>query len=239
MPALTEADRIRHEYARRARRIPADFYALTRPANLFAEQQKTHRLLQLLRNEALLPLERLEILDVGCGDGWQLLQFEHWGARPEKLAGIDLIQSRVNHACARFAGCGPGAGPRLQVGDASNLPWPSASFDVTYQGTVFSSVLDSGMKRAMAREIVRVLRPGGTLIWYDFLFDNPANQAVRGIGAHEIRALFPDCSVRLKRITLAPPVARRLVPITWIGSALLERMTLLNTHYLGVIRKPS
>ena len=195
--------------------------------------------MRLLRQEKLLPLDRLEILDVGCGDGWQLLQFEHWGARPEKLAGIDLIQARVNRACARFAGCAPGAGPPLQVGDASNLPWPSASFDVTYQGTVFSSVLDPDMKRAMAREIVRVLRPGGTLIWYDFFFDNPANPAVRGIGAREIRALFPDCAVRLQRVTLAPPLARRLVPVTWIGSVLLERMALLNTHYLGVIRKPS
>ena len=239
MPALTEADRIRHEYARRARELPADFYALTRPANLFADQQKTRRLLQLLGNEDLLPLERLEILDVGCGDGWQLQQFEHWGARPEKLAGVDLIESRVNRARARFAGCAPGSGPRLQAGDASNLPWPSASFDVTYQGTVFSSVLDPDMKRAMAREIVRVLRPGGTLIWYDFFFDNPANPAVRGIGAHEIRALFADCTVRLQRVTLAPPLARRLVPVTWIGSVLLERMALLNTHYLGVIRKPS
>ena len=195
--------------------------------------------MRLLRQEELLPLDRLEILDVGCGDGWQLLQFENWGARPEKLAGIDLIQARVNRACARFAGCAPGAGPRLQVGDASNLPWPSASFDLTYQGTVFSSVLDPDMKRAMAREIVRVLRPGGTLIWYDFFFDNPANPAVRGIGAPEIRALFPDCAVRLQRVTLAPPLARRLVPVTWIGSVLLERMALLNTHYMGVIRKPS
>jgi hypothetical protein len=75
------------------------------------------------------------------------------------------------------------------------------------------------------------------LIWYDFLFNNPKNPHVRGIGAREIRSLFPGCAVTLKRITLAPPIARRLVPITWIGSLILERLFIFNTHYLGIIRK--
>jgi ubiquinone/menaquinone biosynthesis C-methylase UbiE len=227
-----EAERIRVEYDRRARALPQDFYALTRPANLFADQQKTRALLQALSREQLLPLAGRRILDVGCGDGQQLLQFESWGARAGDLAGIELIQSRFDRAAARLAG-----GPDVRVGDASALPWPDASFDLVHQSTVFTSILDAGMKRAIAGEILRVLKPGGVLIWYDFFVNNPANPAVRGIGAGEIRSLFPRCDIRLTRTTLAPPIARRLVPLTWMGALALERLSVLNTHYLGVIRR--
>jgi hypothetical protein len=102
-----------------------------------------------------------------------------------------------------------------------------------------TSILDDGMKKAVAIEMLRVLKPAGIILWYDFLFNNPKNPQVRGIGAREIRALFPDCLVTLRRITLAPPIARRLVPVTWIGALLLEKITFLNTHYLGIIRKLS
>ncbi len=237
-PITPEAERIRHEYARREQILPPGFYAVTKPANLFADQQRTRRLLQLLRDERLLPLDGRAILDIGCGDGWQLAQFERWGARAEQLAGIDLIPSRVERAAMRFAGPAHHEAPQLRVGDASDLPWPAECFDLAHQSTVFSSILDVSMKQAVAREIVRVLKPGGVLIWYDFFVDNPANPAVRGIGAHEIRALFPTCAVRLQRATLAPPLARRCVPMTWLGSLLLEQIGLLNTHYLGLIRKP-
>jgi hypothetical protein len=40
-------------------------------------------------------------------------------------------------------------------------------------------------------------------------------------------------------VTLAPPIARRLVPVSWLAAAALERLVVFNTHYLGVIRKPA
>jgi ubiquinone/menaquinone biosynthesis C-methylase UbiE len=235
--ATNEVDRIRAEYDRRERTVPADFYALTSPANLFAEQQRTRWLLHAVASERLLPLNGRRILDIGCGDGYQLLQFETWGARAEDLAGIELIQSRLERAAARFAASAHGNGPQLRMGDASVLPWPDSTFDVAHQSTVFTSILDPGMKQAIAREIVRVLKPRGVLLWYDFFVNNPANPAVRGIGAAEVRSLFPGCDVRLRRITLAPPISRRLVPLTWLGALILERLAVLNAFYLGVIRK--
>jgi hypothetical protein len=117
------------------------------------------------------------------------------------------------------------------------MPWPDTAFDIIHQSTVFTSLLDQGTKKAVATEMLRVLKPKGVILWYDFFYNNPKNPHVRGVGAQEIRALFPGCSVRLKKITLAPPIARRLVPFTWIGALLLEKIALLNTHYLGIIRK--
>jgi ubiquinone/menaquinone biosynthesis C-methylase UbiE len=236
----TEVQRIRDEYARRDQCIPRDRYSLGLPANLFARQQKSRLLLKLLRDEGVAPLEGKRILDVGCGDGQQLLDLVSWGAERAQLAGIDLLEDRVARASTRLGGGSNqgGAGPDLRAGDASRLPWPDESFDIAHQSTVFTSIIDVGMKRAVAREIVRVLKPGGVLIWYDFLFNNPRNSQVRGIGAREIRSLFPGCAIRLSRTTLAPPIARNLVPITWIGALVVEKLGLLNTHYLAIIRRP-
>jgi hypothetical protein len=82
----------------------------------------------------------------------------------------------------------------------------------------------------------RVLKPDGAILWYDFSYNNPRNPAVRKVSANEIKALFTDCDVDLARVSLAPPIARRLVERSWLAASVLERLKLLNTHYFGVIR---
>jgi len=235
-----EAERIRAEYASRDQRLPTDWYSLTRPAILFACQQRARSLMTALQEEGFTPLDGKKILDVGCGEGQQLVDLVSWGAEPSHLFGIDLIAARVDRASRRLGrreGEG-GRGPDLRVGDASHLPWAPETFDIAHQNTVFTSILADDMRKNVALEILRVLKPGGVLMWYDFLYNNPQNRNVRGIRRREIQSLFPGCDLRLQRITLAPPIARRLVPITWVGSLLLEKLIVLNTHYLAVIRKP-
>jgi hypothetical protein len=75
------------------------------------------------------------------------------------------------------------------------------------------------------------------ILWYDFWL-NPTNKQTRGIRPPEIRRLFPGCGFEFHRITLAPPLARRIVPISWLLAALLEKLKLLNTHYLVAIQHP-
>jgi ubiquinone/menaquinone biosynthesis C-methylase UbiE len=235
---VSEVDRIRAEYASRDQRLPGDLYSIHHPYNLFALQQKNRLLLRLLADHGLTPLEGRRILDIGCGDGHHLLEFLIWGATRSSLAGIDLLEARVARARERLGAREPAAaGPDLRAGDASRLPWPDETFDIVHQGTVFTSIVDPEMKQAVAREMTRVLKPDGVVIWYDFLFNNPKNRNVRGVAAAEIRRLFPGCQVELRRVTLAPPIGRRSVAVSWIGSLLLEKIKVLNTHYLGLIRK--
>ena len=52
-----------------------------------------------------------------------------------------------------------------------------------------------------------------------------------------IRALFPGCAFDFRRITLAPPLARRLVPFSWLLAYLLEKLKIFNSHYLVAIQK--
>ena len=228
-----EISRIISEYKRRERELPPDYYGWQRPANLFLHLSTVAACVRELTRARLFPLTGLRVLDVGCGRGSWLLEFCQWGAFPEDLAGIDLDDNRIAEA-RRYL---PTAD--LRVGDARHLPWPDARFDLVTQFMVFTSILHQGVKRKIASEMRRVLKPGGVILWYDFRYDNPRNPHVRGIGAREIRSLFPGCTVRLRRVTLAPPIARRLVPFSWTVAYLVEKLPLLRTHYLGVIYKSS
>jgi ubiquinone/menaquinone biosynthesis C-methylase UbiE len=174
----------------------------------------------------------LRLLDVGCGAGGELLRWLSYGCLPANCAGIDLLPERI--AQARL--CLPTA-TDLRQGDASQLPYPNTEFDIVTQLTVFTSILDKELRHAIAAEMLRVLKPKGIIIWYDFWL-NPTNPQTCGIRPTEIRKLFPGCQYEFHRITLAPPITRRLAPISWLLCHLLEQIKLLNSHYLVAIRKP-
>jgi len=229
---VTEVNRIRNAYRRRHSRIPTDRYSLWNDAALRALHQRERFILLLLRRYQLTNLSGTFVLDIGCGDGRLLQRFVDYGASPQNLYGIDLIPERVKRA--QFLN----PGIAFLCGSADELPFPNQSFDIVAQSTVFTSILDQEIKRNVACEMLRVLKPDGIVLWYDYHMDNPQNSDVRGVGRKEIYRLFPACKIDLKRATLAPPLARRLVPHSWILAYLLEKIPLLCTHYIGVIRKP-
>lgn len=228
--ASREGARMLAENVRREKELPADFYSLTKPANLFTRHGQERALLWALQQAGSLPLAGKRVLEVGCGTGQWFCAFENFGARQNDLAGIEIDASRLTQAKERY----PHAD--LHLGDATSLPWPDASFQLVWQSTVFTSILDDDTRTTLAREMVRVLAPGGAIVWYDFSYDNPRNPHVRGVGRNSIRALFPACRVTTRRVTLAPPLARRLVPhCRWLA-VLLENALFLNTHLIGVIQ---
>lgn len=226
-----EAERVRAVYARRAAQGADGRYALTEPANLYLFQRRERALVDLLRRERLLPLAGRRILDIGCGDGGMMRDLQRLGAEPRYLTGVDLLPERV--AAARQAN--PAIG--VALGDATRLPWRGAAFDMVLLFTVVSSILDDHVRRAVAAEALRVLRPGGAVIWYDFIW-NPLNRDTRGVRLAELRALFAGCDVDARRVTLAPPIGRRAARRSFTLAAALETIPLLRTHYLAAITKP-
>lgn len=230
-PRKQELDRIRDEYQRREREIGSDFYSMQRPSNLFVRHGQERALLRALESSKCLPLEGKRILEVGCGRGQWFVTFECLGANRDRLAGIELDAERGQACAERF----PLAD--IRIGDAATLPWEDGTFDIVFQSTVFTSVLDSELKATLAKEMLRVKKAGGILLWYDFHCNNPRNANVKGIGRHEISQLFPDCDIWLRRATLAPPIIRKLVPISWTFAALMESLSFLNTHLIGHIKE--
>ena len=224
-----EESRIRAAYARRE---DGDRYSLFQPGTLFIAQQIERRILSSLKRYGFSGLPTKKILEVGCGSGHWLRQFVTWGARPENVYGVDLLPERLINA---RSSCSPAI--RLQCGSAAELPFAAGTFDLVFQSTVFTSILDPDLKRRAAAEMIRVVTQDGIILWYDYRVNNPWNRDVRGVKRSEIKKLFPDCRMELQRMTLLPPLARWLAPYSILGCFALEKLPLLRTHYLGVIRK--
>jgi ubiquinone/menaquinone biosynthesis C-methylase UbiE len=190
--------------------------------------------MSLLSQHGLLPLSDKKILEVGCGTGRWLRDLIAWGADPAKLHGVELLEASA--ARARRL-CPPQV--TIECGNAAQLPAPVESFDMVLQAGLFSSVFDYAVKHAIATEMLRVLRPGGIVLWYDFCLTNPQNPYVQPVSDGEIGRLFPTCRLELHRVSLATPMVRLLAPRSPRACAVLSRVSALCTHYLGVLRKPA
>jgi hypothetical protein len=60
---------------------------------------------------------------------------------------------------------------------------------------------------------------------------------VRAIHPREVQALFPEGGFTGRRVTLAPPLTRRVIRWSWLVCELLERIPWLRSHDLMLIRK--
>jgi ubiquinone/menaquinone biosynthesis C-methylase UbiE len=187
----------------------------------------------MLHGAGVFPRPGDRCLEVGFGrQGW-LGSLISWGVREMDLSGIELNAQRMKaaHDVLPLAD--------LRLGDASALPWDNRTFSLVIVSTVFTSILDRDVRQWVAEEITRVLVPGGALLWYDFAYNNPRNPHVRGIKRREIQRLFPTLRGHVRRTTLAPPLARRIVPVSRTLALALEAIPLLRTHLMGVLLKPS
>ena len=225
-----EADRVRAAYARRDRLGLDSRYAFWDPANLFIFQSRERSLLRILRRSPGLPLAGQRILDAGCGDGALLRDLQRFGARPQDLSGLDLLEERIQRA----RDLTPGAS--IEPGDAQAMPYADASFDLILGFTLLSSVGNTATLARVASELARVARPGGLLVIYDF-WTNPFNRDVRPLHRKTLKRLFPDKQVEFLGVTLVPPLVRLLsrVPGGWFACTGLEMVPFLRTHYLAAI----
>jgi ubiquinone/menaquinone biosynthesis C-methylase UbiE len=228
--ARAEETRIRAAYTKREGDDAR--YSWHNPGYQFMVQQRERRVLALLRRHGFAALESKKILEVGCGTGQWLRDFVKWGARPENVTGIDLLPQRLSKA-RRL--CPPAV--RIECASAATLPFSDGTFDLVLQSTMFTSILDPDLRRRIAAEMMRAVKAEGLVIWYDYHVNNPWNNDVRGVKRREIYQLFPNCWIKLERITLLPHLARLLAPYSYLGCYLLEKLPPLCTHYLGIIRK--
>jgi SAM-dependent methyltransferase len=147
--------------------------------------------------------EGIKVLDLGCGDGTTALPEAKLGA---DVLGIDIARNLVE-AGNRRAGEEGLTNIKFQEGDASNLEQlPDDSFDliVSIFGAMFAP-----KPFDVAKEMVRVTRPGGRIVMGNWIPDDPSLVAQ---------------ILKISSNYTPPPPEGFVSPMTWgIESNVIER----------------
>jgi ubiquinone/menaquinone biosynthesis C-methylase UbiE len=229
MKPVDDITRLRAEYEDRKHRFSgSDLYSWFNNANLFAVQQRQRAVLDALKLSGITDLSNINILEMGCGGGGVLVEYLGFGAHPKNLYGVDVLPDRLQSAHHRLPGS------NFVNADGQSLPFPTGTFDLVLQYTAISSILDTEVRRNICEDMLRLLKPNGMILSYDFWL-NPTNKQTRGFRPVEIRQLFPGCTLTFQRITLAPPITRKLASVSWGFCLFLESLKIFNTHYLVAI----
>jgi arsenite methyltransferase len=114
------------------------------------------------------------VLDIASGRGaTACFLSKHYGCR---VIGIDLSAVSVSVASIRSGNDGLHEKVRCLVADAESLPFPATTFDIVISECAFSLLPD---KDAGAKEIFRVLRPGGRLAITDVFLKSPLSDELK------------------------------------------------------------
>jgi ubiquinone/menaquinone biosynthesis C-methylase UbiE len=229
---VSEVERIRERYRRRKEAEVSARYDALDPAVYMSSQEKQRALIRWIRKCDIAPLDDTRLFEVGCGTGDDLLGFIQLGFRPKNLTAYELLEERMRIARGRLP-----AGVTLKCGDAAEVDLEDESFDVVYQSTVFTSLLDASFQERVAGRMWDLAKPGGGILWCDFIYSNPRNPDVRGVPLSRIQQLFPKGAMRSWRIGLAPPISRVVTRVHPALYALANSFPLLRTHVLCWIEK--
>lgn len=226
-----EIDRIRKVYSTTYRPDSRDRSYAWHPRNPISVfyRQAQERLIIELFNQADINLDDFVSLDVGCGTGGFLRFLSSLETLPVHLYGIDLMPYRIQQA--KYSS--PGA-IKYTLGNAETLPYRDQSFDLISQFTVFSSILNTDMRVNAAKEICRVLKAGGNILWYDM--KTAPTSTTRGIEENEIKQLFPSCSILYLKQCHSPYISR-FAKRSHILCELLELLPGYKTHLIALLQK--
>src|SRR5499427_3277782 len=145
----------------------------------------------------------LKVLDLGCGDGTTALPAAKRGA---DVLGVDIARNLVEDGNKRAREQGLD-NCKFQEGDATNLsPLPDRTFDLVV--TVFGAMF-APRPFDVAKEMVRVTRPGGRLVMANWIAGDPT---------------FVSQLLKISASFLPPPPEGFVSPMTWgVESHITER----------------
>jgi ubiquinone/menaquinone biosynthesis C-methylase UbiE len=106
------------------------------------------------------------VLDAGCGTGADAIELARRVGPHGRAVGVDLSDALI--AAARERAAPPKLPVEFEVGDVQRLRFADETFDACRSERLLMHVPDA---RAAFAELVRVTRPGGRIVVFDFDWD--------------------------------------------------------------------
>ncbi len=174
------------------------------------------------------PRSGTRALDLACGTGDLAFELARRGA---VVVALDLEPRMIELARAKAAGMADlRSVPRFLVGDMMALPFPDGAFDLVTTGY---GIRNAPVADTALAEILRVLRPGGSVWSLDF--DRPPNPIVRAA----YLACLTGAGTALGLVLHGRGETYRYIPATirrYAGAAALaRRMTVLGFEHTAHI----
>jgi ubiquinone/menaquinone biosynthesis C-methylase UbiE len=114
------------------------------------------------------------VLDVGSGVGGPAMRLaQHNGC---KVTGLELVATSVEFATARVAEAGMEELVSFECGDATAIPFADDMFSVVWSQDAWCHI---DRRQDLLDECARVIAPGGTLLFSDWLFTGVGSEASR------------------------------------------------------------
>ena len=177
-------------------------------------------------NEQFKAFENLILLEIGAGNGANAEIFINLGFKIQNICFNELLPERIAAIKSNYPSNTIFEGNAIEI----NI---NKKFDVIFQSTVFTSILNKVDREKLAEKMLSLLNPNGIILWYDFIYNNPKNKDVRKVDVVELKLLFAKSSnIYCKKITLAPPIGRKVKKFYK-----LFNVPFLRSHILAIIKK--
>jgi phospholipid N-methyltransferase len=168
----------------------------------------------------------LSLLEIGAGNGSNAEIFLNLGFKIQNICFNELLPERISAIKSNYPNNTVFEGNAIEIGI-------NKKFDVIFQSTVFTSILNKVDREKLAEKMLSLLNPNGIILWYDFIYNNPKNKDVRKVDVKELKLLFENSShIYYKKITLAPPIGRKVKKFYKMFN-----VPFLRSHIIAIIKK--
>jgi phospholipid N-methyltransferase len=212
-------EQIKHQYAIRVNKD--GIYN-----SVYAQLSYAERLRETIKLITKYKVNDGNVLEVGAGQGSNVDLLRACGFSDDRIFLNELLNERIDHIKANYSGI------KIYEGNALELEF-NQLYNCVFQSTVFTSLLNNEDRIKLASKMWNLLKPGGIILWYDFIYNNPKNRAVKKVSIKEVKNLFPEAiEVEIHKITLSPPVGRRVGKMYNVFN-----LPILRSHILAVFKK--
>src|SRR5688500_6535595 len=146
---MSEVDNIRERYTKRAN-APANNEGSSSFIRYVVEEREA-RYAKLL-DEKFSDLSSIRVMEIGAGQGGNLQFFHRLGIPWENIYANELMEDRGEKLKKNYPSVHADIGNALELGYKDH-------FDVVFQSTVFTSILDAGFKQKLAAKMMDMVKP--------------------------------------------------------------------------------